>query len=72
MLARERGDHMLIALVLLGATFALLCGTLFPIFSEWVRGYKITVGAPFGGPKKKAPWIEYDGRKIGDVPPAEV
>ena len=33
--------------VLLGATFALLCGTLFPIFSEWVRGYKITVGAPF-------------------------
>jgi cytochrome c-type biogenesis protein CcmF len=34
-------------LVLLGACFALLCGTLFPIFSEWVRGYKITVGAPF-------------------------
>ena len=33
--------------VLLGATFALLCGTLFPIFSEWIRGYKITVGAPF-------------------------
>lgn len=26
----------------------------------------ITVGAPFGGPKKKAPWIEHDGRKIGD------
>ncbi|HLW53520.1 MAG TPA: heme lyase CcmF/NrfE family subunit [Candidatus Angelobacter sp.] len=34
-------------LVLLGACFAILCGTLFPIFSEWVRGYKITVGAPF-------------------------
>ena len=33
--------------VLLGMTFAFLCGTLFPIFSEWVRGYKITVGAPF-------------------------
>src|SRR5262249_49919919 len=34
-------------LVLLGACFALLCGTLFPIFSDWIRGYKITVGAPF-------------------------
>src|SRR5579859_1970177 len=34
-------------LVLLGACFAVLCGTLFPILSEWVRGYKITVGAPF-------------------------
>lgn len=26
----------------------------------------ITVGAPFGGPKGKAPWIEHEGRKIGD------
>jgi cytochrome c-type biogenesis protein CcmF len=34
-------------LVLLAACFAVLCGTLFPILSEWVRGYKITVGAPF-------------------------
>src|SRR5215813_10457406 len=33
--------------VLLGACFAVLCGTLFPILSEWVRGYKITVGPPF-------------------------
>jgi cytochrome c-type biogenesis protein CcmF len=34
-------------LVLLAACFAVLCGTLFPILSEWVRGYKITVGPPF-------------------------
>ncbi|HET6934370.1 MAG TPA: heme lyase CcmF/NrfE family subunit [Candidatus Angelobacter sp.] len=34
-------------LVLLAACFAVLCGTLFPILSEAVRGYKITVGAPF-------------------------
>jgi cytochrome c-type biogenesis protein CcmF len=34
-------------LVLLGACFAVLCGTLFPILSDWIRGYKITVGAPF-------------------------
>jgi cytochrome c-type biogenesis protein CcmF len=33
--------------VLLAVTFAILCGTLFPILSEAVRGYKITVGAPF-------------------------
>ncbi len=26
----------------------------------------ITAGTPFGGPKKKAPWIEYRGRKLGD------
>jgi cytochrome c-type biogenesis protein CcmF len=34
-------------LVLLSVTFAILCGTLFPILSEWVRGYKINVGPPF-------------------------
>jgi cytochrome c-type biogenesis protein CcmF len=34
-------------LVLLAVTFAILCGTLFPLLSEWVRGYKINVGAPF-------------------------
>jgi cytochrome c-type biogenesis protein CcmF len=34
-------------LVLLAACFAVLCGTLFPIFSEWVRGFKITVGPPY-------------------------
>lgn len=26
----------------------------------------ITAPTPFGGPKKKAPWIEHEGRKIGD------
>src|SRR5215470_3736928 len=34
-------------LVLLAVTFAILCGTLFPILSDWVRGYKINVGPPF-------------------------
>ncbi len=26
----------------------------------------VTVATPFSGPKKKAPWIEHEGRKIGD------
>jgi glutathione S-transferase len=26
----------------------------------------ISVGAPFAGPKRKAPWIEHEGRTIGD------
>ncbi len=34
-------------LVLVGAAFAILWGTLFPVLSEWVRGTKITVGPPF-------------------------
>jgi cytochrome c-type biogenesis protein CcmF len=34
-------------LVLLGACFAVLCGTLFPILSEWVRDVKMNLGAPF-------------------------
>ncbi len=34
-------------LVLVGIAFSVLWGTLFPILSEWVRGTKITVGAPF-------------------------
>jgi cytochrome c-type biogenesis protein CcmF len=34
-------------LVLLGATFAVLCGTLFPILSEAVRDVKMNLGAPF-------------------------
>jgi cytochrome c-type biogenesis protein CcmF len=34
-------------LVLLGACFAVLCGTLFPMLSEAVRGVKINLGAPF-------------------------
>jgi cytochrome c-type biogenesis protein CcmF len=34
-------------LVLLAVMFAILCGTLFPILSEAVRGFKINVGPPF-------------------------
>lgn len=34
-------------LILLGATFAVLWGTVFPLISEAVRGVKITVGPPF-------------------------
>jgi cytochrome c-type biogenesis protein CcmF len=34
-------------LVLLAVTFFILCGTLFPILSEAVRGYKINVGPPY-------------------------
>src|SRR5262249_27538744 len=34
-------------LVLLAVTCAIFCGTLFPILSEWVRGYKINVGPPY-------------------------
>ena len=26
----------------------------------------VTATTPFGGPKGKAPWIEHDGRKVGD------
>ena len=34
-------------LVLLAACFAVLWGTLFPVFSEWFTGSKISVGPPF-------------------------
>jgi cytochrome c-type biogenesis protein CcmF len=34
-------------LILLVACVAVLSGTLFPIFSEWVQGTQISVGAPF-------------------------
>jgi len=34
-------------LILIGAAFAILWGTLFPLISEAVRGIKITVGPPF-------------------------
>jgi len=34
-------------LILLVAVVAVLSGTLFPVLSEWVRGTKISVGAPF-------------------------
>src|SRR5262249_59633765 len=34
-------------LVLLVACVAVLSGTLFPVFSEWFTGSRISVGAPF-------------------------
>src|SRR5215204_4061527 len=34
-------------LLLVGISFSVLWGTLFPVLSEWVRGSKITVGPPF-------------------------
>src|SRR6202035_2784366 len=34
-------------LILLVACVAVLSGTLFPVLSEWIRGTKISVGAPF-------------------------
>jgi cytochrome c-type biogenesis protein CcmF len=46
-LVSRESSFMFNNLVLLAATFAVLCGTLFPILSEAVRGYKITVGGPF-------------------------
>ena len=46
-LVSRESSFMFNNLLLLGVTFAILCGTLFPILSEAIRGYKITVGAPF-------------------------
>ncbi len=34
-------------LILVVSCFAIFWGTMFPVFSEWVRGTKITVGPPF-------------------------
>lgn len=34
-------------LMLVGAAFAILWGTLFPVLSEYVRGIKISIGAPY-------------------------
>ncbi|MBI2860509.1 MAG: heme lyase CcmF/NrfE family subunit [Chloroflexi bacterium] len=46
MLSRE-STFLLNNLLLVGATFAVFLGTVFPIISEAVRGTKITVGPPF-------------------------
>jgi cytochrome c-type biogenesis protein CcmF len=46
-LVSRESSFMFNNLLLLAATFAIVCGTLFPLLSELVRGYKITVGAPF-------------------------
>jgi cytochrome c-type biogenesis protein CcmF len=46
MLSREAA-FLLNNLVLVGMTFAVFWGTVFPVISEAVRGVKITVGPPF-------------------------
>ncbi len=46
LVSRESG-FLFNNLILLVACVAVLSGTLFPVFSEWVRGTKISVGAPF-------------------------
>ena len=46
MLARESG-FMFNNWILLAAVFAILCGTLFPILSEAVKGVTISVGPPY-------------------------
>ncbi|MDR1728777.1 MAG: heme lyase CcmF/NrfE family subunit [Acidobacteriota bacterium] len=46
MLCRE-GAFLFNNLVLVVACFAIFWGTMFPVFSEWVRGVKISVGPVF-------------------------
>jgi cytochrome c-type biogenesis protein CcmF len=46
MVSRE-STFLMNNLILLGATFAVFWGTIFPLISEAVRGVKITVGPPF-------------------------
>lgn len=46
MVSRE-SSFMFNNLILLAACFAVFWGTMFPVISEWVKGVKITVGAPF-------------------------
>ena len=46
-LVSRESSFMFNNLLLLGACFAVLCGTLFPILSEKVRGVKMNLGAPF-------------------------
>ncbi len=46
-LASRESSFLLNNVVLMFACIAFLCGTLFPILTEWVEGSKITVGPPF-------------------------
>ncbi len=46
LISRE-SSFLLNNLILVGATFATLWGTVFPMLSEWITGKKVTVGAPF-------------------------
>ena len=46
-LVSRESTFLLNNLLLVGATFAILLGTFFPIISEAVRGVKVSVGPPF-------------------------
>ncbi|MDO8491201.1 MAG: heme lyase CcmF/NrfE family subunit [Dehalococcoidia bacterium] len=46
-LVSRESTFLLNNLLLVGATFAIFLGTVFPVISEAVRGDKISVGAPF-------------------------
>ncbi len=46
-LVSRESTFLLNNLLLVGAAFAILLGTVFPLITEWVRGVKITVGPPF-------------------------
>ncbi|HKE30183.1 MAG TPA: heme lyase CcmF/NrfE family subunit [Candidatus Angelobacter sp.] len=46
-LVSRESSFLLNNVVLLFACIAFLCGTLFPILTEWVKGYKISVGPPY-------------------------
>ena len=46
-LVSRESSFLLNNVVLMFACIAFLCGTLFPILTEWVKGYKIAVGPPF-------------------------
>lgn len=46
-LVSRESTFLLNNLLLVGAAFAIFLGTVFPLITEWVRGTKITVGAPF-------------------------
>jgi len=43
----RESSFLLNNLALVGACFAILWGTIFPVISEWVRGVKISVSAPY-------------------------
>ena len=46
-LASRESSFLLNNVVLIVACMAMLFGTMFPIITEWVKGYKIAVGPPF-------------------------
>ncbi len=43
----KESSFLLNNLILVGLTFAVFFGTVFPLISEWVRGVKVTVGTPY-------------------------